>query len=63
MTRAQAIHQIRVAGYHDDTARFAELVTKNRINSTAATQAWRDGRKLRASGVRCGCNICAQKSS
>jgi hypothetical protein len=63
MTRAQAIHHIRVAGYHEDAARFARLYVENRISKPAATQAYRDGKKLRAAGIRCGCNICEPKSS
>ena len=61
MTRAQAINHIRIAGYHDDRARYARLYVENRISRTAAAQAFSDGRSLRAKGVRCGCNICAPK--
>lgn len=58
MTHAQAIHQIRMAGYHDNKT----YTPPCRISPRIFNQAFRDGQMLRAKGVRCGCNICEPKS-
>lgn len=63
MTRTQAINHLRIAGYHDDRARFARLFVENRVSKQAANHAYNEGRALKIKGVRCGCNICAPKSS
>lgn len=63
MTRAKLIHHMRVAGYHGDMVALSILHAGSTIPKKEATKAFKDGQKLRANGVRCGCNICAPKAS
>jgi hypothetical protein len=63
MNHRQAIHQLRTAGWHDDKQRLKTLLATSKVSPPLATQAFKDGRKLRVNGVRCGCNICVPKSS
>lgn len=63
MTRTQAITALRMAGYHDDRDAFTKIYIDNRIPFKSATIAFNAGKRLRVDGVRCGCNICAPKSS
>lgn len=63
MTCAQVIHQMRMAGYHGDTVALAILHNAASISKPQAKQAYQDGQRLRAKGIRCGCNICVPKST
>jgi hypothetical protein len=63
MTRAQAIHQMRVAGWHEDTVALSILQSSTGISRAVAKQAFIDGHKMRLRGIRCGCNECAPKST
>ena len=62
MNHRQAITQLRQAGYHDDQQRLKTLQAASKISPPLATRAFKEGRRLRANGIRCGCNICVPKS-
>lgn len=58
MTRAHALAYMKVAGYHDDSARFTRLYAENRVSMPAARAAYRAGAEARAKGVPCSCADC-----
>ncbi len=58
MKREHLITYLRVAGYHEDAARFTRLLIENRISYARAKEAFAEGRTLRARGMRCDCHDC-----
>lgn len=62
MTRKDAIRAIVYAGYHNDKATGTRLYIENRISFTVYTQAFNDGRRMRANGMRCHCHSCEAAS-
>jgi hypothetical protein len=59
MTRKVALDLVYVAAYHDDKARMTRLLIENKISRAAFNEAVANGRKAKASGMRCNCTDCA----
>lgn len=58
MTRKLALGLARVAGYHEDSARFVRLLVEERVNRQAMNAEWARGRQMKAAGVPCSCYFC-----
>lgn len=58
MTRAKAIAYLRIAGYHNDLARWTRVYCENRIGIAAARKAWDFGVLQKERGVKCTCTTC-----
>jgi hypothetical protein len=58
MKRADAIHAIRIAGYHEDKKRAMRVMIENRVSREAYDTAFIVGRKQRAGGMKCACPDC-----
>jgi hypothetical protein len=56
--REVALTKIRVAGYHEDRATFTRTYIEERVSYQVAKNAYADGQRFRASGVRCTCHDC-----
>lgn len=62
MTRRDIdIGNARIAGYHDDRSRFTRLVVESRVRRAVLDEAWREGRRQREAGMRCGCYYCERE--
>jgi len=57
--RARALARIRVAAYHEDLGEALRARLEARIGHGAYLEALAAGRRLRARGVKCGCDECA----
>lgn len=57
--RELAISIARVAGYHDDKARFTRLVVEARVARKHLDDAWRIGVQQKRNGMPCTCARCA----
>jgi hypothetical protein len=53
----------RVAGYHDDKARFTRLVVESRVRRQLLDEAWRTGIKQKRGGMKCACLDCARAAA
>ena len=51
---------IRIAGFHGDSRSYVRLYTENRIKRAEADEAWSQGQRQRAGGMRCSCHECAR---
>lgn len=56
--REKALNSIRLAGYHGDDGRAAELYIENRIAYPVYREWLQKGRKAKENGVPCGCDRC-----
>lgn len=56
--RADAVHHLRYAGYHNDSASWTRLYIENRIGYAKAKEAWREGQQMKTNGVPCTCSEC-----
>ena len=56
--REQAITYMIIAGYHNDTAAFTRLIIESRVNRQACNEAWMQGQKAKAAGMKCTCYEC-----
>lgn len=54
----QIISLMRIAGYHDDKAKFMRLYIEHRIAFAKAQSAFNEGRRLKQNGMRCTCHEC-----
>lgn len=61
MKRKDALAYMRIAGYHDDKARFTQLYMEHRISRPVADDAWREGVRAKANGMRCSCSDCNKR--
>jgi hypothetical protein len=61
MTRKMALEHIKYAGYHQDNSAFTRLLIENRVSYESAREAYRQGYRLKESGVKCTCRECSQK--
>lgn len=62
VNRKQLIAAIQVAGYHNDAATGTRLLIENCISQQAYIEAYREGQRREAAGVRCTCAQCAAKN-
>lgn len=58
MKRAHAINAMKFAGYHGDKSAFTGLLIGSRVSYPVALDAYREGERARASGIRCACHEC-----
>lgn len=58
MTRKQALVEARVAGYHNDTRRGAQVLIEGKISRSDYDTAFIAGQNQRKSGLKCGCYLC-----
>lgn len=58
MKRKDAINALIFAGAHDDRAAFTRIYIENKIGLAAAKDAFATGKRLKASGMPCGCSEC-----
>ncbi len=63
MNRKTSIILAKVAGYHDDTARFTRLIIESRVNRQTMNEAWHNGKSARANGVKCTCYECKARQA
>lgn len=56
--RKQILGWIKIAGYHQDSAKFIRLYIENRINFTVANKAYQEGYRLKLGGMKCTCTSC-----
>lgn len=56
--RARALASIRAASYHGDEGEALRVRVEARIGHAAYLAALEAGRRLRARGVRCECDVC-----
>jgi hypothetical protein len=61
MKRADALALISYAGYHNDSARMIRLYVENKISYPIAQKQFKEGVKMKANGIKCGCNLCNGK--
>lgn len=54
----EALHAIRVAGYHGDNQAWTRLMIENRISRVSAANYFRVGKQQREAGSHCGCKKC-----
>lgn len=58
MKRADALANMRIAGYHGDDRAFMRIYTENRISYAAAKRERDSGAAAKRAGTACGCNSC-----
>lgn len=58
MKRTDAIAYMRIAGYHNDLARWTRLFIENRVGREAANLAWVTGKTQKQRGMKCTCTTC-----
>lgn len=56
--RETAIVLTRIAGYHNDTAKFVRLIVESRVSRPVLNEAFAKGMTARREGVKCGCFYC-----
>jgi len=61
--RATALTLAKVAGYHEDNARFTRLIIESRVNRQDMSAAFLIGREAKKNGVKCGCSGCSLKGN
>jgi hypothetical protein len=57
-TRKDRLVLMRVAGYHNDIARFTRLFVEGRISLEKANEEYRRGIAMKKGGVPCTCIDC-----
>lgn len=62
MKRADALRALRFAGYHDDAKALVRIQIERRVSMEVARAEYREGARLKASGMACGCGECASLS-
>lgn len=62
MKRADALAHIRIAGYHDDDKAAMRIYVENRISAERYRNAFQDGQRAKAAGVKCECHRCKQEN-
>ena len=63
MKRKDAIALLTYAGYHEDSRTWTRIYCENRVSVQVAREAWRQGQKLKAKGMPCGCRECRNEAN
>lgn len=58
--RAQALAEIRAAGYHDQIEKVVDLTGIRGINAERVRYEYEAGKRMRAQGIQCTCKDCLQ---
>lgn len=56
--RERTLASARIAGYHNDSAEFTSLMIYGRVARPALNEAWEEGVRLKAAGMKCDCYQC-----
>lgn len=58
MSRTNLYACFRIAGYHNDTKLFTQLLCENRINKQTANEHFFLGQQQKNNGIKCSCADC-----